>query len=163
MRDRQLTPGFSLALLCASDTAQRRGIVNAPPDELLPNLARLAGGLEQVQALLGAPIVLSSGYRSPELNAAVGGTASSQHCQGLAADFTCAAFGDPMDVARAIRDSHIVFDQCILEFGRWVHLSFSPAPRRRTLSIYDAKQGYLAGLCDPLGNDMGNQQGNPPA
>ena len=156
----QLTPCFSLAQLCASETAHKRGIANAPPDELLPNLARLAGGLEQVQALLGAPIVLSSGYRCPALNAAVGGTASSQHCQGLAADFTCPAFGDPMDVARAIRDSHIVFDQCILEFGRWVHLSFSPAPRRRTLSIYDGKQGYLAGLCDPEGNKRGNPQGN---
>src|SRR6266571_3248019 len=63
-----------------------------------------------------------------------------------------ALLGTPLDVARAMRQSDIDFDQCILEYGRWVHLSFSDAPRGRVLTIYDEKDGYLAGLWDEDGN-----------
>ncbi len=73
---------------------------------------------------------------------------NSQHAQGLAVDFTCPEFGPPMAITSAIRDSEIVFDQCILEFAEWVHMSFSAAPRRRVLTIYDSHEGYLDGLVD---------------
>ncbi len=147
-----LTPHFPLALLIRSETAERHGIDNTPPAEVLANLAILAAGLESVQSLLGQRLEISSGYRCPALNAKVGGTDPSQHVRGLAADFVCPGFGTPLEVARAIGASSIAFDQCILEFGSWVHISFSPEPRGRLLSIYDREQGYLAGLWDERGN-----------
>jgi zinc D-Ala-D-Ala carboxypeptidase len=146
------TPNFPLALLVRSETAEQQGIDNSPPPEVLDNLKVLAAGLEQVQSLLGRPLEISSGYRCPALNAAVGGSTTSKHVQGLAVDFVCPEFGPPLEIARAIIDSAIVFDQCILEFGRWVHLSFGPQPRSRILTIYDSKEGYLAGLWDSEGN-----------
>jgi hypothetical protein len=114
-------------------------------------LKRLAAGLESVQALLGAPLEISSGYRCAALNEAVGGSATSQHLLGLAADFACPGFGPPLEVARAIQRSGLEFDQCILEYGRWVHLSFGEPARRRLLTIYDEEKGYLAGLRDEDG------------
>ena len=147
-----LAPNFPLALLVRSETAEQQGIDNCAPPEVIENLKVLAAGLEQVQALLGHPLEISSGYRCPALNAAVGGSATSQHAQGLAADFECPDFGTPLEIARAIRDSAIAFDQCILEFGSWVHLSFSPQPRGRVLTIYDRNEGYLAGLWDSARN-----------
>lgn len=138
----------SLAALTHSDTARRRGLDNTPPPQIMPNLERLARGLDEVRDLLGHPLEISSGYRSPELNRAVGGVRTSQHCRGLACDFVCAPFGSPIEIARAIAASPIRFDQCILEFGRWVHLSFARRPRRRTLTIYDASAGYLDGIID---------------
>lgn len=148
----QLTENFCLAQLTASESAAREGIDNSPPPGILDNLARLAAGLEAVQALLGAPIEISSGYRSPELNSAVGGSATSQHVLGMAADFTCEGFGTPIAIVAAIQASNIDFDQCILEFNRWVHISFSPSPRGRVLSIHDSREGYLDGLRDADGN-----------
>jgi hypothetical protein len=148
---RRLSRHHSLAALIRSDTARARGIDNTPGPELLDNLRLLARGLDSVRALLGHRLAISSGYRCAELNAAVGGTPGSQHAQGLAADFTCAPFGTPMEVALAIARSDVRFDQCILEFGRWVHLSFAPAPRRRTLTIHDRHTGYLEGLVTPEG------------
>jgi len=148
----QLSPHFSLAQFTSSEAAVEGGIDNSAPPEVIGNLKRLAAGLEKVQALLGAPVEISSAYRCPALNQAVGGTKTSQHVQGLAADFVCPGFGTPLEVARAVQRSDIDFDQCILEFGRWVHLSFSAEPRGRVLTIYDAEQGYLAGLWDAGGN-----------
>jgi len=145
---------FTLEQLIYSDTACERGIDNHPDETVFDNLRRLAAGLDQVQALLGHPLAISSGYRCPTLNVAVGGTANSQHCQGLAADFDCPAFGTPMQIAQAIAASDIEFDQCIMEFERWVHLSFSAEPRRRVLSIYDSSQGYLAGLVERDGTQL---------
>lgn len=147
----RLSPNFSLSELSYSETAEERGIDNTPPPEVVENLRRLAAGLESVRALLGAPLEISSGYRCPALNEAVGGSSTSQHMQGLAADFECTAFGTPLEVADAIRRSDLEFDQCILEYGRWVHLSFSDAPRRRLLTIYDDDKGYVAGLWDEQG------------
>jgi hypothetical protein len=151
----QLSPHFSLAQLIRSETAERRGIDNQPSAEILGNLRLLAAGLEAVQCLLGAPLQISSGYRCPELNQAVGGASTSQHMQGLAADFVCPVYGPPLAIAQALRDSHIRFDQCILEWGEWVHLSFNNAPRCRVLSIYDNQAGYLDGLWDSQGTRIG--------
>jgi putative chitinase len=149
VRNPRLSRYYTLARLAHSDTAARRGIDNAPPAALLPNLRLLARGLDRVRRLLGHPLEISSGYRCPELNALVGGVPTSQHALGLAVDFTCPGFGSPLAVARALRDSDIAFDQCIYEFAEWIHLSFGPAPRRRVLTIYDAREGYLEGLVDP--------------
>jgi len=150
----QLSPNFSLEQLTYSETAEERGIDNTPPPEIIENLKQLAQGLEALQALLGAPLEISSGYRCAALNEAVGGSSTSQHMQGLAADIACAGFGPPLALARAIQQSGIGFDQCILEYGQWVHLSFSDARRQRLLTIYDDQEGYLAGLWDEDGNQV---------
>jgi zinc D-Ala-D-Ala carboxypeptidase len=145
---------FSLEHLIHSETAERERIDNAPGPEMAGNLRRLAAGLDQVQALLGFPLEISSAYRCPELNARVGGAKGSQHTLGQAADFTCAEFGTPLDIVGAIRASGIEFDQCILEYAKWVHISFSGAPRGKVLSIYDSKEGYLDGLWAPDGRQV---------
>ncbi|MFO1362937.1 MAG: D-Ala-D-Ala carboxypeptidase family metallohydrolase [Burkholderiales bacterium] len=150
-RNPRLSSYYTLARLIRSETAAARGIDNRPPEALLPNLRLLARGLDRVRRLLGHRLDISSAYRCPELNAAVGGVPNSQHAQGLAADFTCPGFGPPVAIARALRDSEIAFDQCICEFAEWVHVSFSPAPRRRVLTIRDAREGYLEGLFDERG------------
>lgn len=145
----QLSPNFDLARLTYSDTARERGIANHPLSEHLPHLRQLAAALEEVQALLGAPLTINSGYRSPELNAAVGGVPRSLHAQGLAADLVCPAFGTPLEIARAIAASAIVYDQIIHEFGRWVHFGLALpgiAPRRQLLTICSSAEGYLDGL-----------------
>jgi hypothetical protein len=150
----QLSPNFTLAQLIHSDLADARGIDNEPSPALLDNLGRLAAGLEEVRLLLGHALEIFSGYRCAQLNAAVGGSPASQHVLGLAADFCCHEFGTPIEIARAVANSGIEFDQVILEYARWVHISFSAAPRSRMLTIYDAADGYVAGLWDPEGNRL---------
>jgi len=150
----RLTPNFSLEQLIYSETAERERIDNTPGTDVVDNLRLLAEGLEQVRILTGYPLEISSGYRCPELNRRVGGAKTSQHTLGLAADFTCAEFGPPVDIIKAIRGSGIEFDQCILEYAKWVHISFSRTPRGRVLTIYDPKEGYLDGLRDKGGKQI---------
>lgn len=131
-----LSPHFSLAEMTVSQEAARRGIDNTPPPAVIDALKKTAQGLEAVRVRLGcAPIIVSSGYRSGALNAAIGGAKYSQHMTGQAADFLCPGFGSPVEVAAALRDSGIEYDQLILEFGRWVHISFAPNPRHMALII----------------------------
>jgi zinc D-Ala-D-Ala carboxypeptidase len=130
-----LSPHFTLAEMTVSEVAARRGISNEPTPEALEALYRTAKGLEAVRAVLGKPIIVTSGYRSPAVNRLVGGQPSSQHLRGEAADFICPGFGTPADVVAALVKSAVQYDQCILEFGRWVHISFAPAFRRMALII----------------------------
>lgn len=129
----KLSIHFDLSEFTHSQTAIRRGIDNTPDDTILTNLYRLAQTLEQVREVLGKPIIISSGYRCPELNAAIGGSKTSAHMKGLACDFTCPAFGTPYAVALEIADSVVEFDQIIYE-GTWVHLGLSDNPRRQLLT-----------------------------
>ena len=135
----RLSENFSLEELTASETAARRGIDNTPSEEVINNLKRLAAALQEVRALLNnRSILVSSGYRSPELNQAVGGSATSDHCKGLAADFICPSYGTPNDVVRAISGSNLSFKQVIREFDKWVHLSIpeeGQEPRKQALII----------------------------
>lgn len=131
-----LSAHFTLAEFVVSQEAARRGLDNTPPAELMPALIRTAQGLEAVRVRLGcAPIIVTSGYRSKAVNAAVGGTAGSQHMRGEAADIIVPRFGGPTEVATALRDGGIEYDQLILEYGRWVHISFSAKPRHQALII----------------------------
>ena len=131
-----LSPHFTLAEFTVSDTAARRGIDNDPPLDLLPALKRTAQGLEAVRVRLGcATVVITSGFRCQALNDAVGGRPMSQHLWGEAADFIAPRFGTPAEVAAALRDSGIEYDQLLLEFGRWVHISFADKPRHQALVI----------------------------
>lgn len=135
MTAEMLSPHFSLAELTASDTAARKGIDNTPPPAAMTALVRTAIGLEGVRALLGVPVLVSSGFRSRELNKLVGGQPLSQHTKGEAADFTAPLYGSPEKIATRLVKSALAFDQLIVEFDRWVHVSFTATPRRQALVI----------------------------
>lgn len=132
----RLSPHFSLEELTHSDTATRLGIDNTPTEEIIDNLTFLAGELEYVRDILGYPMLISSGFRCYALNDHLGSKRTSQHCQGLAVDFICPSFGNPRSVCDAIIMANVNFDQVILEYDRWVHLSFHPDnPRNQKLII----------------------------
>lgn len=135
-----LTKHFELDEFLISETASRLGIDNSPPPEVLTNLMKLALVLEDVRALLGKPIIITSGYRSSALNAAVPGSSkTSAHCHGLAVDFISPQFGKPLDVCLAIANSDIHYDQIIHEGGRWVHLGLSKSGEPSRLQKLTAK------------------------
>lgn len=137
----RLSPHFDLSEFVVSQTAQRRGIDNTPTPEIVENLKRTALLLEKVRAILGRPIIITSGYRCDALNLAVGGVPGrSSHVTGQAADFICPGYGPPSAVCRAIADTPIPFDQLIREFddgngGGWTHISWADNPRRQLLTI----------------------------
>jgi zinc D-Ala-D-Ala carboxypeptidase len=132
----KLTEHFSLHEFIKSDTAERWGIDNTPDENIIENLKILAQGLEDVRLLLDNPITISSGYRCPNLNDLLRSKRTSQHLQGLAADFRCDKFGNPNDIINCVSESDIPFDQIILEFWNpdvlhsgWVHISFCKNPK----------------------------------
>jgi len=134
----RLTPHFTLEEFTFSQTATRKGIDNTPHEGILDNLCILANGMEDVRNLLNAPIHVSSGYRCPELNDLLGSKRTSQHTQGLACDFTSNAYGSPQIIFADIISSDIRYDQLILEFDRWIHISFvedGGTPRKQALII----------------------------
>lgn len=131
----RLSDHFSLAELTVSATAARRGISNVPPPLVIDTLILTADRMEKVRALLGdKPIIVLSGYRSPAVNAAVGGSKSSAHMTGHAVDFICPRFGTPAQVAAHLAKHLTGFDQLIEEFGEWVHVGFGPGKRGQKLT-----------------------------
>ena len=137
-----LTEHFSLDEMVASQIAARRRIDNRPAPSVIENLRRVAAVLEQVRAAVGAAVTVSSGYRSPALNSAVGGARESAHLLGLAADITVAGMA-PKDLAKAVIKAGIQFDQLIYE-GTWVHIGLSVgAPRGEVLTATFAPGGVV--------------------
>lgn len=140
-QDTKLSAHFTLGEFLASQTAARYNIDNTPTPEVLENLKKTAALLEEVRTLLGGkPLFISSGYRSPDLNHAIGGVANSAHTFGQAADFTCPEFGTVRDVCDAIiNTTNISFDQVIREFDAgghgWCHIAWRDNPRRQALTI----------------------------
>lgn len=138
---------FTIAELTFSQTATRRGINNTPSEAITANLRRLCDTLEQVRALVEKPLMISSGYRSPALNMAVGGARDSAHVKGLAADINCPGLS-PKALAVLIRESGIEFDQLIYE-GTWVHIGLAEgAPRNEVLtaSFSNGRASYIRGI-----------------
>ena len=134
----KLSPNFSLQELTFSQVASRRGIDNTPSEKVIDNLERLAFFLEQVRKIFNKPFLINSGYRSREVNEAVGGSKTSQHCEGCAVDFNVKGMS-PSAVVRAIVDNDVPYDQVILEFDSWVHISIpnikGATPRKQALII----------------------------
>lgn len=134
----QLSQHFSLEELTASETASRKGWDNTPNDQELANLKRLATMLEAVRTIIGKPIHINSGFRSKQVNDAVGSKDSSQHRLGCAADLKVHGMSS-REVVIKIRDSGLAVDQCIDEFSSWCHLSIpsyeQDRPRRQFLTI----------------------------
>src|SRR3982074_409929 len=140
---------FTLKELSFSEAAARLGLDNTPGRIVLANLALVAAGLENIRTLLGdRPIAVHSGYRSAEVNRAVGGVVTSAHCHGLACDFVCPAFGTPAEVALAILKADIEYDQLSLESG-WVHVGLAQEgllSRREALTKRSKLAAYEPGI-----------------
>lgn len=135
----QLSQHFSYNEMTFSQTAARRGIPNKPAPRELDQLIMTCDRMEQVRQLCGnRPIFVSSGYRSPALNAAIGGSRTSHHMSGHAVDFSVAGLTVPEVfgiLKRAHDDKVIRYDQLINEFGRWIHISFKPPLRGQAFKI----------------------------
>jgi len=147
----RLSRRFSVQRLIVSETAAERGLDNRPPVRVVRNLRKLAAGLERIRAIAGRELHVTSAYRGPTLNALVGGSSTSHHMAGFAADFTSPRFGSPFRICKAIVRSAVRFDQLIYEHGDaqdggWVHVSFAPKMRRRVLTICKARGRYQRGL-----------------
>jgi zinc D-Ala-D-Ala carboxypeptidase len=137
----QLTEHFTLEEFTDSQTAARKGIHNVPPigSPERANLQCTAETMEEVRTLLGGvPVLISSGYRSPQVNAAVGGSKNSAHMSGLAVDFSCPGFGTPLQICKKLHPHmrELGIDQLIHEYDTWVHLGLSASdPRHMALTI----------------------------
>ena len=134
-----LSPNFTLEELVFSEVALRKGIDNVPSMTQAACLATLCHTLlEPARELLGAPLRIHSGYRSPAVNEAVGGSVTSAHMDGRAADFV------PVDLPllnafHALRTSQLPYSQIIQECGPsgWIHIAIEvpgAAPRREALT-----------------------------
>lgn len=127
----QLSEHFTVEEFTESDTATRQGIDNSLPATLLPAAQATCQMLERIRECLSSiagrpiPIIVTSGYRSAVLNAAVGSGPGSDHPRALAADFKAPAFGTPREICDALADrvDDLGIGQLIHEFGRWVHVS----------------------------------------
>lgn len=141
----RLTQHFTLEELTASSTANAKGIDNTPTKAVVACLTELCEEvLEPLRQAYGKPIHISSGYRSPKLNKAVGGASTSQHLYGQAADITCMTDSvsgnkELFDVAqRLIANGTIKVGQLIDEYGyNWVHIS---TPNKHTNQILHIKK-----------------------
>jgi zinc D-Ala-D-Ala carboxypeptidase len=145
----KISEHFTLEELTYSEAAARFGLDNTPVPIVITNLGLVAAVMEAIRTLLGdSPIVVHSGYRSAEVNQAVGGVATSAHCHGLACDFVCYVFGTPTEVALAILKSDLEYDQLILEYG-WVHVGLAQEgllSRREALTKRSPWAPYESGI-----------------
>lgn len=162
---KQITTHFSYKELTRSDTAARHGIRNTPNAIELANIKYTAEQLEKVRAYLNNKyqrpigIIVTSCYRSERVNKLVGGSPSSAHRHGLAADcdatgFTSTAFAQ--EILQMRNKGLIAFDQLILEFpsrgdGAWVHIGFKKDGKGQRNQVLTAvRRGgrtvYLQGL-----------------
>jgi hypothetical protein len=128
------------------------GLDNTPTSNIIRNLTSLADRLETVRNILGnKPIVVTSAYRSPQVNAGVGGSAQSAHMLGNAADILVPGFGDARSVAKALskRFDRLAYDQIIYE-GAWVHVGFAERPRGKimTAKFVKGRAIYSDGISD---------------
>lgn len=126
----QLSKDFSLKELVRSDTATRMGHPNKPDDKTIANLKLLCEKvLQPIRDHYGKTVRVNSGYRHPDVNASVGGSKTSDHCKGEAADIEIEGIANGA-LAVWVRDN-LSFRQCILEFytkgipdSGWVHVSY---------------------------------------
>lgn len=137
-----LSAHFTLEEMIFSDTALADGIDNTPSPEIVANLTRLAMFLEEVRAALGGhPLQITSGFRCPALNEAVGGVHDSEHLFGLAADFECPAVGTPLVICARLRGTPgLDYDQLINEADgrgdRWVHIGIAAIDKAPRLEVW---------------------------
>lgn len=145
----QLTEHFTLEEMVVSETAARQGIANEPDSSAITRLRRLCQCvLEPLRTKLGKPIVITSGYRSAELNQAIGGSRHSLHQQGRAADIII-PYMSPYEVCQTVLKMQLPCAQIIHEFGRWSHIAIAEldeATELLTAMRIDGKTVYQRGL-----------------
>lgn len=124
---------FTVKELTRSTTAQRRGIDNTPGDKEIGAMETLiATVLDPLREAWGKPITVNSGYRCPALNRAVGGTATSHHLRGMAADITTGNRADNRRLFQLVQELKLPFTQLIDESDfAWVHVSHEPGNVKR--------------------------------
>lgn len=126
-----LSKHFSLEEMISSNTAIRKGINNNPSEEVISNLKLLCiNVLEKISKITSEHIIISSGYRSKELNESIGGSKNSQHVEGKAADIKIKELSVE-DLFQVIIESDIEYDQLIQEFDKWVHISYNEGKNRK--------------------------------
>ena len=145
----RLSKNFTLSEITKSNTAKRLGITNAPNQEHLNNMQILIRDLIQPMRDALGPIRISSGYRSPVLNRAIGGSTKSQHCKGQACDLQFWKEGKMCnkEIYDWVLKEGIEFDQMINEFDyAWIHISLRPdnKNRRMVLEAYKDDDGDTA-------------------
>jgi len=141
----KLSKNFALSEITHSNTAKRLGIDNEPTETHLQNMQHLVDNLLQPLRDSIGPIRISSGYRNPSLNRAIGGSSSSQHCKGQALDIQFWQGGKMMNelIYEWILDSGLEFDQMINEFDfAWIHISLKIKDnRKQVLEAYKNEDG----------------------
>ena len=151
----QLSDNFSLGEFLRSQEAARLGLDMTPPAAVIDNLRRLCRDVLQPLRDSVGPVVITSGYRSPELNRIIGGAATSQHLYGLAADIVVPGM-EPLYVCSRVQGMFFPFDQLIHEFWQWTHVSVAQdgeCPRGQVLTASrgaDGRVRYDLGL-NPVG------------
>lgn len=151
----KLTENFSLAEMIKSETALRKGLDNTPGEEELENLRKLAENvLQPIRDAYGRGVKVNSGFRHPDVNAAVGGSRTSDHCKGQAADIEIPGVANA-DLAQWISEN-LEFRQLILEFytpgipdSGWVHVSYVEGDNKKqvmTAMKENGKTVYKPGL-----------------
>jgi hypothetical protein len=141
----RLSKNFVLSEITRSNTATRLGISNEPTKEHLENMQRLISNLIQPMRDELGPIRISSGYRNPSLNRAIGGSSKSQHCKGQALDLQFWKDGQMCnrEIYNWVLDSNLEFDQMINEFDfAWIHISLKKDENRKdVLEAYKDEDG----------------------
>jgi len=130
----KLSKNFALSEITHSNTAKRLGIDNEPTETHLQNMQHLVDNLLQPLRDAVGPIRVSSGYRNPALNRAIGGSRSSQHCKGEALDLQFWEMGEMNNkvIYDWILQSGLEFDQMINEFDfAWIHISLKAEDNRK--------------------------------
>lgn len=150
-----LTDNFTLSELTKSETALRKGLDNEPTPDIIKALQTLAiNVLQPIRAHYNKGVKVNSGYRSPEVNASVGGSKTSDHCKGQAADIEIVGLANK-ELALYIRDN-LEYTQLILEGyvegvsdSGWVHVSYDPSNLKKqalTATFVNGKAIYSVGI-----------------
>lgn len=130
---------FTIKELTKSSIAESKGLNNTPNKQQEQNLVDLVDNiLDPLREAYGKPIIISSGFRSKEVNDAAKGAKSSQHLEGSAADIKCQSdtVSGNKELFDLIQKLKLPFDQLIDEYNyNWVHVSYSPKHRRQILHI----------------------------
>ena len=149
----KLSNNFNLVEFTKSQTAERKGIANNPNQLQIFAMESLCHNiLERVRSAFGKPVMINSGYRSPELCEAIGSKPTSQHCDGEAADIEIYGVSN-YDLAKYI-ENNLNFDQLILECwdgvqpnSGWVHVSYvNDTANRKDVLTYTKANGYTKGI-----------------
>ena len=124
----QITRNFSLEEFVKSETAKKYNIDNTPPQNVINNIVSLCGVLQNIRDKYGKPININSGYRCPKLNSKVGGSKTSQHMNGSAADISVGSVKQNKElfdfIVKMAKNEEIQFRQLIDEYDyKWVHIA----------------------------------------